>query len=97
MLLSSLEAIAGGRKTKRFLTTDKGFIEKQILKDKSLFDDLFAYGTGVRNKLLHVRRMPWPNATICASWSNSRNQKIVMSSYPGCLKSLLPCQKVFED
>ena len=52
MLTSTLEAIAGQRTVGRKIETDKEAI-KQILQDDKLYEDLFGYGSGVRNQLLH--------------------------------------------
>lgn len=55
MLFTALEAMAGESvdpKGRRKMTK-KDYIEKEILKDTDLFEKVFGYGTGVRNRLLH--------------------------------------------
>ncbi len=55
MLFSALEAMAGERVEPKGRTkkTDKDYIKKVIFKDTDLFEKVFGYGNGVRNRLLH--------------------------------------------
>lgn len=53
MLLSALEAIAGQIVKRRGLTTNKDYIQAEVLADSTLFEKLFKHGAGVRNLLLH--------------------------------------------
>jgi hypothetical protein len=56
MLIGALEAIAGenisGKGTR---VTNKEYIRTHILKDHALYDELYAYGTGIRNDIFHGR------------------------------------------
>ncbi len=50
MLIITLESIAGEKSPN---VTDKEFIKNKILKDDKLFDEIFARGSGIRNKIFH--------------------------------------------
>lgn len=55
MLITALEAMAGEREDPkgRQKMTKTDYIKNDILKDEDLYDKVFGYGTGVRQKLLH--------------------------------------------
>jgi hypothetical protein len=54
MLASSLEGIAGERKTGE---TDHEYVKNTILKDEELHDKIFKYKDGIRNQLLHGKKV----------------------------------------
>ena len=54
MLIIALESIAG---EKSIGVTDKDCIKNYILKDNALFDKIFQYGTGIRNKIFHGKEV----------------------------------------
>lgn len=54
MLIIALESIAGEKSPN---VTDKDFIKNKILKDGTLFDEIFAYGTGIRNQIFHGKEV----------------------------------------
>lgn len=56
MLTSALEAVAGQLTVGTRIATDKAVI-KDLLGDERLFHDLFGYGTGIRNQLLHGAKL----------------------------------------
>ncbi len=53
MLAAALEAIAGEANKKGRKATDHEYIKREILQDEELWENIFGYGTGYRNKLLH--------------------------------------------
>ena len=53
MLVAALEAIAGEMKNQKIRGTDKKYIAEKILKNSDLCDNIFKYGTGIRNQILH--------------------------------------------
>ncbi len=53
MLISALEAIAGEKTGTKFKQTDKNYIRDHVLKDSDLYDKIYKYGDGIRNRLLH--------------------------------------------
>lgn len=53
MLVAALEAIAGEVKNRKMRGTDKKYIADKILKNSDLCDNIFKYGTGIRNQILH--------------------------------------------
>jgi hypothetical protein len=57
LLISSLESIAGSKTTGSRIETDKNFIRIEILRDDTLYKELFDYGAGLRNKLFHGDRV----------------------------------------
>jgi hypothetical protein len=62
-LIMALEAIAGEKEAESvckkcgdmntYLTTDKTYIRDEILKDKDLYEKIYAYKTGIRNAIFH--------------------------------------------
>jgi len=54
MLIITLESIAGEREPNK---TDKEFIKNKILKDEQLFDEIFKFGSGIRNKIFHGKEI----------------------------------------
>lgn len=50
MLIIALEGIAGEKSPN---VTDKDYIKNRILKDNQLFNEIFAFGNGIRNKIFH--------------------------------------------
>lgn len=54
MLIIALESIAGEVTSGK---TDMEFIKKKILKDEDLHDEIFHFGTGVRNKIFHGKEI----------------------------------------
>ncbi|MCJ7789738.1 MAG: hypothetical protein MUP69_06065 [Candidatus Atribacteria bacterium] len=54
MLIIALESIAG---EKSISVTDKDYIKNDILKDNVLFDKIFQYETGIRNKIFHGKEV----------------------------------------
>ncbi|MDX1484641.1 MAG: hypothetical protein R3229_09180 [Alphaproteobacteria bacterium] len=61
MLTSALEAMAGekttGKDQNKF--TDKGYIRSNIIRDEKLYANIFGYGTGIRNVMLHGGKIDW--------------------------------------
>lgn len=54
MLASALEGIAGEERPGK---TDRNYIETKILGDKKLSDKIFKYAEGIRNQILHGKRI----------------------------------------
>jgi hypothetical protein len=54
MLIIALESIAGEKLSN---VTDKDCIKNKILKDSTLYDEIFAYGTGFRNQIFHGKEV----------------------------------------
>lgn len=54
MLIIALESIAGEVVSGK---TNKEYIEKEILKDEELYNEIFQYETGIRNKIFHGKEV----------------------------------------
>ena len=54
MLVSSLEGIAGEKKKD---VTNRDYIKNTILKDETLYNNIFLRGNGIRNQLLHGKKI----------------------------------------
>ncbi len=54
MLVAALEAIAGEGKDGK---TDREYIRNEVLKDSELCDRIFKYGDGIRNQVLHGKKI----------------------------------------
>ncbi len=58
MLISALEAIAGEENSpKGHKRTNTDYIKTTILQDDTLFDQLYAYGSGLRIQLMHGKHL----------------------------------------
>jgi hypothetical protein len=51
LLAATLEAISSTNKG--LISSNKRFIKNSILQDDGLYEELFKYGTGIRNRILH--------------------------------------------
>lgn len=59
MLISTLEAIAGedNKSMKPGKHTNKEYINNEILRDNALYEQLYAYGSGLRSHLMHGKHL----------------------------------------
>lgn len=54
MLIITLESIAGEKQPN---VTDKDYIKNEILKDNNVYNEIFKYGDGIRNKIFHGKEV----------------------------------------
>lgn len=69
MLIIALESIAGEKSPN---VTDKDYIKNNILKDGQLFDEIFAFRNGIRNKIFHGK-----DVILTENYINKIYKKIV--------------------
>jgi hypothetical protein len=57
MLIIALESIAGEVQKGKGLRTNKEYIKNEIIKDNELYNKIYSYGTGIRNKIFHGKKV----------------------------------------
>jgi len=78
MLISALEGMAGEITSNRGNKTDMDFIKNEILMDADLYNSIFLYGQGIRNKLLHGQKFEnLTNANKDINYTQEVHERIV--------------------